>query len=65
MGEIKRISKSEDIIAKLKAEGKQRVVVWTAEQQENWYKIMTELRRESNYKQAMSKIEASKTFFTS
>jgi hypothetical protein len=57
---IKLISKSEEIIERLRKEGKVKTLEWTPEQQMKWMEEMEELRRESRYKQAMSEIEASK-----
>ena len=55
-----KMSKSEEIIARLKAEGKVKTIEWPAELQKKFDDLMTEVRRESRYKQAMSEIEASK-----
>jgi hypothetical protein len=60
MGKIELISEYDKIISRLRAEGKVKEVEWTAEQERNWLKIVSEIRRESRYKQAMSAIEASK-----
>ncbi len=60
MGKIELISEYDKIISRLKAEGKVKEIEWTAEQQKNWERIVSEIRRESRYKQAMSAIEVSK-----
>ena len=62
MGEIKRINKTEEILARLTKEGKVTKLEWSAEQWKEWNDKMDEIRRESRYKQAMSEIEASKTW---
>lgn len=61
---ILRINKTEEILDRLRKEGKVKTFEWTTEQLEQWYKAMEELRRESRYKQAMSEIEASKVILT-
>jgi len=60
MGKIELISEYDKIISRLKAEGKVKEIEWAAEQQKNWERIVSEIRRESRYKQAMSAIEVSK-----
>lgn len=60
MGKIEIISEYDKIISRLRAEGKVKEFEWTVEQERNWLKIVSEIRRESRYKQAMSAIEASK-----
>jgi len=57
---IKVISKSEEIIERLRKEGKVKTIEMSPEWWDKWNKEMEELRRESRYKQAMSEIEASK-----
>lgn len=57
---IKLISKADEIIERLRKEGKVTTIEVTSEQWNEWNKICEEIKMESRYKQAMSEIEASK-----
>lgn len=53
-------NKFNEVIEKLKKEGKHSTIEWTPEQWKEWNDEMEKIQRESRRKLALSQIEASK-----
>lgn len=55
---IQKINKTEEILERLRKDGKSKTIEWSAEQWEKWNNEMEEIHRDSMYKLKMSEISA-------